>query len=89
LKVSGELDGSSAWRVVRLALRLRRGRQVAIDLGGVNRLLTFGAAVLAQGLAEVGAVVTTVRPEHRRLLSASGLVPVIEELDEEPIPVAG
>jgi anti-anti-sigma regulatory factor len=87
LKVTGEIDGSSAWRVVRLALRLRRGRSVAVDLGGVERMLTFGAAVLAQGLGEAGATCIAVRPEHRRLLVAEGLLsePAGEPLDELPV----
>ena len=74
LKVVGELDGSSAWRVIRLALRLRRGQGVGIDLSGVSRMVPFGAAVLAQGLRDAGATIVAARREHRGTLAAEELV---------------
>ncbi len=74
LAVRGELDGSAAWRVSRLALRLTRSHRVQLDLDGVTRLLGFGASVLARNLATLPVVVTAIRPEHRRILAAEGVV---------------
>jgi anti-anti-sigma regulatory factor len=74
LCVKGVLDGSAAWRVLRVALRLSKVSRVFIDLSGIDRLLGFGASVLAQGLSPSMAIVA-VRPEHRRILAAEGLSP--------------
>ena len=82
LKVSGHLDGSSAWRILRLAQRLARGGAYTIDLGGLERMHTFGASVLAQGLPRAQARLENVRAEHRRILIAEGALSE-EESEEE------
>ena len=69
----GELDGSAAWRVVRLARRFARTRHVAIDLASVARLYPFGASVLGQGLAVKEVSFHDGRPEQIPLLRAAGL----------------
>jgi hypothetical protein len=80
LAVEGLLDGSAAWRLVRLAHRLGRGRHVHVDLRAVARLLGFGAAVLARGRVQVVAA----RPEHRRVLLAEGVQLGEDGLAAEP-----
>lgn len=69
----GDLDGSAAWRLVRLATRLSRSRVVAIDLGPVERVCSFAASVLATGLRGLRVAVVSMRPEHFRVLRAAGL----------------
>lgn len=74
LRVRGTLDGSAAWRLCRVAARLSLRRPLRIDLSGVDRILTFGAAVLGARLPLLGPGVRLegVRPEHARVLRLSG-----------------
>lgn len=69
----GEVDGSAAWRVVRVARRFARARHVAIDLSRVERLFPFGASVLGQGLPLPQVSFHDARAEHLPLLRSAGV----------------
>ena len=75
LVVSGVLDGSGAWRLLRVCARLSRRRKVLIDLSGIERMMSFGAAVLGMRLPALGERVRVhrIRQEHMRQLGAAGV----------------
>ena|SRR5437870_5423595 len=77
----GDIDGSAAWRVVRLARRFTRASRVVVDLGDVERLLPFGVSVLAQELPR-GVAFRRPRREHLALLVREGLDQVVTEGDD-------